>query len=418
MDDRSSTYLSVAETAKQLGVHRNTVLSWVRQGILTSGRLPGARAHRFHQRDVERLLRQRGAPVSSVSHDRITVGPELVTGSQLSQWAKVDSRDAQQTLPELFRRLLLATDGVTVKSMASGDGVSNEGWDGLVDVRSSRFLPAGPIGIEMGTDRRTRAKAQGDYDKRTNDPLGLDPAGATFVFVTPHRWKQGATWVAERLKDEVWRDVMVVDADVLEAWLHATPSVHIWISEHLGRRPRHAETLGTWWERYRTKTNPPLPLALFAAGRGAVATRLTEFLASPPDILVLQSTWTEDVLAFVYATLAGPDGQSEHASEPVIVVDDAGVWDDIVAQPGRVVLIPTHAGADVAAAQAAGHHVVLPAGRDQVLSGTVVELPKPSRDAAARAFEDVEIGLDEAYRLAGLARRSLPSLVRTRARDP
>lgn len=418
-DEEQPKFLNAAETARRLGVHRNTVLLWVREGKLPSARLPGARGHRFAEREVDRLLRQRGAPVASVSDDRITVGPELVTASQLSQWAKVASRDAQQTLPELVQRLLVATGGVVVESMPCGDGVSSEGWDGVAVGNASKFLPDGRIGFELGTSARVQAKAEEDYALRVADPLGLDPGATTFAFVTPHRWKRRAVWLAEKRKENVWHEVIVLDADGLEAWLRATPSVHYWISEHLGRKPRRAQTLGTWWDRFRTQTDPPLPLALFSAGRGVAAETLSTFLAGSPDTLVVRSSWASDVLAFVYAALAGPDGSTEHNAEPTVVVDDPDVWDDIVAQPGRVVLLPTFPNADIAAARAAGHHVILPVGRDQALSGAAaMELPKPARHLAAKAFEDTDLPFDEAFRLAGLARRNLPSLIRTRARDP
>jgi hypothetical protein len=40
----------------------------------------------------------------------------------------------------------------------------------------------------MGRDKARKAKADKEYSKRLRNPLGLDPAQATFVFVTPRRW--------------------------------------------------------------------------------------------------------------------------------------------------------------------------------------------------------------------------------------
>src|SRR5438093_1015782 len=95
--------LNVRETAKRLSVHENTVRNWARTGALPTARVPGSRFHRFDERDVERLRRERGATVSSVASDRRTIGPELVDATQLSQWAA--TRAAQQLFPELVRRL-------------------------------------------------------------------------------------------------------------------------------------------------------------------------------------------------------------------------------------------------------------------------------------------------------------------------
>jgi excisionase family DNA binding protein len=81
--DTGPELLTVAETAKRLGVHENTVRNWARGGKLRSARIPGARANRFDARDVARLVSQRGKVVSTVSQGRRTIGPELVDASQL-----------------------------------------------------------------------------------------------------------------------------------------------------------------------------------------------------------------------------------------------------------------------------------------------------------------------------------------------
>jgi excisionase family DNA binding protein len=76
------TFLNVRETAKRLGVHENTIRNWARDGTLTSARLPGTRSHRFDERDVDRLRRQRGQVVSTIEPERRTIGPELIDASE------------------------------------------------------------------------------------------------------------------------------------------------------------------------------------------------------------------------------------------------------------------------------------------------------------------------------------------------
>src|SRR4051794_7139086 len=127
VDREQPQYIGVREAARRLQVHENTVRNWANSGRLPTSRLPGAKAHRFDVRDVERLFMQRGAQVASVENERRTIGPELVDATQLSQWA--GTRDAQDTFPELFRRLLASTPGVTNISVRAGDGVSAPGWD-------------------------------------------------------------------------------------------------------------------------------------------------------------------------------------------------------------------------------------------------------------------------------------------------
>jgi excisionase family DNA binding protein len=417
VDGSEPEYLSVRETARRLSVHENTVRNWARDGILSTARVPGSRFHRFDARDVERLRQQRGAGVSSVEQERRTIGPELVDGTQLSHWAT--TRHAQDMFPELVRRLLASTPGITNASVRSGDGVAAPGWDGRAESSGTTYLPNGRLCLELGVGQKTKQKAQQDYEKRTADPKGARPAECCFVFITARRWSGAAEWESARRLEGIWSDVRVVDADDLEGWLQATPVVHYWISEQLGRRPRDGETLERWWARFQAQTDPPLPAALFRAGRDAECAQLAEFLAGPPGgVIAVQASWRDEAIAFVCATIETADQANASSVQPPLVVSARDVWDRAVAQPGRMTLLPLFEDVDLASAQAMGHHVVIPIGREQVARGTRIELPRPHRQVASDALEAAGISADRTYHLAALARRSMPSLVRTLARDP
>ena len=66
--------------------------------------------------------------VAPVGEERRTIGPELVDATQLSQWAA--TKDAQHKFPELMRRLLASTPGITNIAIRAGEGVSAPGCDG------------------------------------------------------------------------------------------------------------------------------------------------------------------------------------------------------------------------------------------------------------------------------------------------
>jgi excisionase family DNA binding protein len=51
-------FLNVRETAKQLGVHENTVRNWHGRGVLHGVKLPGSGFRRFRREDVERMRRE------------------------------------------------------------------------------------------------------------------------------------------------------------------------------------------------------------------------------------------------------------------------------------------------------------------------------------------------------------------------
>jgi excisionase family DNA binding protein len=408
--------LSVRETARRLGVHENTVRNWARDGILPTARLPGSRFHRFDARDVERLRQQRGSIVSSIEQERRTIGPELVDATQLSHWAT--TQDAHYRFPELMRRLLASTPGITNISLRSGEGVSAPGWDGRADSIGAAYLPSGSLCFEFGVSRQPKVKADEDYEKRRDDPQGVVPADVTFVFVTPRRWSGAATWANTRRAEGVFADVRVLDADDLEGWLQATPAVHHWISELLGRRPSDAETLERWWARFQAQTDPALPAALFLVGRDRERQQLTEFLTKPPNIITVQAAWRNEAIAFVSATIEAIEREASKPVQPPLIVSSAEVWDRLAIRPGQMTLLPLFENPDIATAQQRGHHVIFPIGREQVAREAGMELPRPDRQGAVEVLEAAGVNSERAYELAALARRSMPSLVRTLARDP
>jgi hypothetical protein len=416
MSRDSVRYLNVRETAARFQVHENTIRNWVRSGILQSSRLPGSRFHRFDEREVVRLLRQRRAAEPSVQAARSTIGPELVDAPQLDQWASTP--DAPHRFPELMRRLLAATPGVMNVSMRAGSGVAISGWDGRAESSGTPFLPAGRLYFELSVANRPKSKADENWKKRRDDPCGAVPAESVFVFVTPKRWGGAASWAVERKREGVFADVLVLDADDLEGWLRETPQVHHWISEQLGRRPEGAETWERWWARFREQTKPELPPALFLAGREEGRAQLLDFFARPPGVLVVEAPWRDDALAFVCAAI---EAIEPAASAPqALIVHSREVWDRIIQEPGPMTLIPLFDKPGIAVAERRGHSLIVPLDRERgrTLSGPDIKLPPPHRGAATAALEASGLDLETSNRLAALARRSMPALIRELSVDP
>ena len=285
--DSGEKLLNVRETARRLEVHENTVRAWTRSGLLPDARLPGTRFHKFRESDVERLKAQRGSVAPSLEEERRTVGPELIDASQLSAWA--DTKDAQQLFPELMRRLLVASPGISNIAVRTGDGTAVPGWDGRAKAVGAKFLPDGNLLMEFGTGRNPKAKAESDYEKRKQDP---DAHDSTFLFATPRRWVGADAWARDKREMADFANVIVIDADTIEGWMRVTPNAHVWISERLGRRPHHLQTLDQWWQRFRSSTKPPLPYEFFLAGRDAEAEALVRLLGdSDPRVITIESEW-------------------------------------------------------------------------------------------------------------------------------
>lgn len=356
-----------------------------------------------------------GGSAVSTGARRRKVSPEYVTASQLALWPQTNAREAQDRFPELVRRLLFETPGAGQISIRTGDGVALAGKDGIATLnRQTQLLPAGQIWFEFGTDKDSKRKATKDYEGR-KDEASPD---VTFVFVTVRRWQGKEPWAEEKRAENLFNDVLVLDADDLEAWLHIAPAAHVWISETLGLRPRDALSMELWWDRLSGATEPTLPWNLFVAGRASEELQLRTLLSDEPRITSIQTEWVEDALGFLHACLRS---DAEQPREPVAItiVRSAEVWNRIVAFPGSGILVPDFDNADVASALDSGRHVVSIVDSGSARRRSVdVRLPRVARHEAAEAFRAGGVEWRQADRLAVLARRSMPALARRLSRSP
>lgn len=190
----------------------------------------------------------------------------LINAMDIQQWA--DRLDARSQLPRLVRRLIQATaPSIGRLHFPADEGVQLDGWDGIVTSRDSNaFVPAGVSVWEMGVDKNPKGKADKDYEKRSQNPLGLDPKQTTFVFVTPRRWKNKGDWAKSRRAESQWANVQAYDAGDIETWLEQAPAVHLWLSMLIGKHPQGAWSLDDYWSGWIAKTDPTFSPALVIGG--------------------------------------------------------------------------------------------------------------------------------------------------------
>jgi transcriptional regulator with XRE-family HTH domain len=231
----------------------------------------------------------------------------VVDATDLSQWAA--RNDAKATFPELIERLILATTGNLPNRLQfpSGDSVQQPGWDGICDQQINgqfHWLPVGASGWELGTqDGSLSSKADGDYSKRTEDPLGLTQRETTFMFATPRRWKAGARWAQERRQEQIWKDVRVLDADDLVEWIALFPSVGYWFATRIGKFVAGTKPLEETWREWRLSTEWPMSTELVVAGRDQDAIDLLKWLYGKPSIRNIQGDSVGEGIAFMYAAI-------------------------------------------------------------------------------------------------------------------
>jgi hypothetical protein len=344
----------------------------------------------------------------------------LIDATDLALWAK--RKDAPATLPQLMRRLVLASvTRVERLHFRAHEGVLFKGWDGVLQVEVGHaFVPEGTSGWEMSTDTGIRGKADDDYTKRSADPLGFDPAQTTFVFVTPRRWSGKGEWATERRREGRWKDVRAYDADDLETWLEEAPAVHIWLSKIVGKRPAGVRDVSGYWEEWSGVTQPPLSLDVIIAGRQNAVDKIQEWLRSGPSTFGVQGETLDEAVTFFAAALQQMPGEEhEQVLARGVVVEDAAAWQQLITATTPLILIPTFADrAAVPQAATAGHSVLIPLGRNEPALGHVVQIPRTQREAAKKALEEIGITRERAEDLATLARRSLAALRRKLASTP
>lgn len=238
-----------------------------------------------------------------------------ITAEDLSEWAR--RYEAASILPELVRRLLLATEYVAQIEMRSGAGVRLPGYDGVVAARmASPFCPAGASVWELSTADQPEKKATRDILKREKFPLEISAPETTYVVVTALRFPRKQPWVAEQVRRGLWRGVKVIDADDLAMWLAQCPAVAVWFaSEHLGRPVSQWSDLRTWRRRWEQRTTPPLPADLVLLDRGRQQTELQQWLEQLDEhptafLRIAADSRDEACLFFAEVVLAEPEPES------------------------------------------------------------------------------------------------------------
>ena len=338
-----------------------------------------------------------------------------VSAEDLSDWA--NRTDGAVSLPTLISHLILATHGTAAHLRFPADeGVRQPGWDGqtLVEVGSA-YVPQGRAGWEIGAQRRDIiGKATDDFRKRTANPEGINPAEATYVFVTPRHWPKKDEWAKARKEEGVWRDVRVHDADDLVHWIEQTPAVGLWLATRLGKRPDGTRELEEVWEEWSLATQWPLTEDLVLSDRDQDAVEVLRWLRGGPAVLSLQATTADEVVAFFHATLSElPRDMAAAYRTRCLVVTTAAAARALASAPGPLFLLLTDPEPGLARRLVERGHYVLQAYDERLIArGEVRTLERPSREGIASALSAAGIAEPRAKALARDSARNLAVLRR------
>lgn len=335
--------------------------------------------------------------------------------SEISGWA--NRPDANHQLPELIRRLILATvPELSWLEMPSGSAVWLSGWDGQLKAKTGNaWVPKGSSVWELSCRSDVGTKANDDYGKRTEAPQGVPDATATFVFVTARQWNGKEQWAEARRGDGKWADVRAYDANNLIAWLGQAPAVTEWFGGVLGKLPSDGyTTLDERWENWATVTEPNIGPSLVVAGRQDSTDRLSEWIQQTPSAYYVQAQTREEAIAFVAASARNSDvawGAALLARALVVKSEDA--WNSLVRHTSPLVLIRAFDGnVSSQVATGRGHHVITPLHANEEPRGNGDQLPMLGRDETVSALTEMGLSETEARALVRKTARSLPIMRR------
>jgi hypothetical protein len=317
--------------------------------------------------------------------------PHLADATDLERWA--DQRSAQADLPRLVRRLIRhENDQVQRVEMRGGEGVGLPGYDGVVEAtRATSFVPDGLSVWEMGTSEDPAGKATDDYKTRTADPLGLDMATTTFVFVTPRRWRKKKDWEQKRRAEGKWRDVRVLDADDIEQALEECVQDRIWLSELLDMPALGVATIEEWWRRFSNGFDPTLTAGVVLAGREDHAAALLRRLSVDVGRTFIKAASVDEGLAFAACSMMAQGAEaSELMLSRSLLVHDGITLRRLDSTSSLLILLPYEEHLQREAQLVENHHVVF------VVTDGDADIELPPLDHLALEAALREAGLPEA----------------------
>jgi hypothetical protein len=356
----------------------------------------------------------RGPPLPKLADLTKTGAPiRYVSGTDLAQWA--ERRDGQASMPTLIAKLVRASGSASLH-FPSDEAVQFAGWDGITRATTaSEYVPAGSTGWEIGTQReRIADKANEDYAKRTENPLGLKQSESTFVFVTPRPWPKKDEWAQQKRAEGIWNDVRAYDGTDLVHWIEQYPAVGQWLATALGKRPTGVRQLEDVWQEWSLATQVALPPELVLSDRDEDSAALLRWLRDEHSMIAFQGESSEEVAAFAYATITQlPADIAEHYLARCVVASNSDAARHLASSRTPLIIVSLEPETGVAEAIATrGHHVLAAFGPTPGLQGTVRKLSRPSREGIEVALIASGVKEDKAKTLARDSARSLAILRR------
>ncbi len=321
----------------------------------------------------------------------------LIDRHNFERWGSLATSKSE--MAELVTQLVMNTlpnDGSRY-NIPMGSSTFYRGWDGYVESAGAHhFIPEGKSGWEFGAVVDVPGKANSDYDTRTKGVSDEEKKETTFVFVTPSFWGKKDEWIAEKKKDNKWKDIRVYDSDCLSQWIYQLPVATEWFANKIGLFTNTGIVLPQrrWNEIAVGPKGIVLRPRFYTAGRERIIEEVQNMVEGKPGLKAFKASSREEALAFILAagqTLAEP-AQSKFMGKCVVVDSKDSLRQ--MASKMNAINIVTHLEDNSTVYQAATNNVVLVAlGPDDDFRQDVVLLSVSERYALVE--ELVSYGIPE-----------------------
>lgn len=190
---------------------------------------------------------------------------KLIKSAKIEEYVNNNKKEAEYRIPELVKRLINNTiDFIEKIDVPSGDSIIQTGFDGIIKLSSTNKYLGGPnIFIEIGTDKDYIPKANKDIEKR-KEQANID---TTYVFITPYSWNNRKTsksaWIESKKTEYKWKDINIIDAEVLENWLGEDFATTKWFFELMGESVDDVYSIKEMEKIFQDQTKKNMSLDFF-----------------------------------------------------------------------------------------------------------------------------------------------------------
>ncbi|MDD4992592.1 MAG: hypothetical protein PHR83_10195 [Paludibacter sp.] len=340
---------------------------------------------------------------------------KLVTRDNLESWA--NTAFSKSVLPYLISRLVRATTPASTKAnLPSGSATYIGGWDGIVNCEiDTAYVPQGTSLWEFGTDLKPKVKAEKEYIKRKDNPLGFIPKDSIFIFVTPRLWTKKVDWIAEKKAENHWKDVIVYDSIDLEQWLDISLPVSKWFAEEPGVNGIPFEGVLTADEFWNEWSIGPIKLEpeVVTAGREFEQQLLFDILQGEACIKAIKASTKDEATAFIIASAKMfSKNESEIFFSKSLISDNSNCFRTIRYNTKYPLnLIPRFNDASqFYSATGEKHHVLVPLGADDDFNQDTINLPTIDRDNQIKSLVKSGLALEDAEKFSRESGRNITVL--------